>query len=540
MNYYNKYLKYKTKYINAHDDMNNPKFISEELRQIKIEREREREKGEKGEKGEKRKKKTKEEKKEEQKRKKEEREIEREKEQREREKEQREKRIQKIRETEKKDRKKNYLNLINLLKSNCTQVDGPSRICLYKINNKYVLLFSDIHKKITETCEGKNNDAKINITNLLDTLFLNTPYCIDFFLETYNFMEITKHNRKNERARKIYNDYLNKIDKSDDIVIESLFSKFVDCLHVNKSNCNYPRVRFHNIEYRRFIQYKYNINWSHIDFGVDDYDDDFNKIDSIFTLPTFFFKHFYTSKDFDLIFSDFIGKIDLYLIIYEHIFLTGDLSELSDAIISLFGGIYMKVYNTGIHYDFNPVSLHENSPYHKIFNQYKSINKLINESINKVIKKRIYNYYFKQINEIIENIKKHYESIEITAEIYKKLFISLYKLNISFSVAIMDTYAIGRLFKSVYLYDSSLTVLYAGGVHISNYTNIFDNLNKLLKIKKIVDIKNKLDGQPNRIDNCVEINDENESEWMKLVTVLEELGELSSQKCNVNRNDITH
>jgi ASC-1-like (ASCH) protein len=191
------------------------------------------------------------------------------------------------------------------------------------------------------------------------------------------------------------------------------------------------------------------------------------------------------------------------------------------------------------------------SPYVKLFNQYERLYKnkegnivgpLRSEDV-KTIKNRIYEHYKQKIMINItdvttkyESFKNIYEKEEFTKtekdEKFEAVLTSLYNLNMSFSIAFFDTYTIGRLLKSIYVYDSKLSIIYAGGGHIMNYSDIFIKLNIANEIRNIFNFDMErfrrsvdlVDPQPYDIYNCTQIiTAEHQAEWQKIVSVLENL-----------------
>ena len=236
-------------------------------------------------------------------------------------------------------------------------------------------------------------------------------------------------------------------------------------------------------------------------------------------------------------------------------FISGDMSKLSNHINNLFRKICTQdIINK---YDIKLEAYTEEnilkSPYVKLFNQYERLYKdkkgnvigpLISDDVD-TIKNIIYEHYKQKIMINITDVttkyksfKNIYEKEEFTEAEKDKKFnavkTALYNLNMSFSIAFFDTYTIGRLLKSIYVYNSKLSIIYAGIGHIMNYSDIFIKLDIAEKIGNIFNfdmerLRRSVDlvyRVPYDKENCTQfITEEQQEEWQRIVYVLEKLNE---------------
>jgi hypothetical protein len=435
------------------------------------------------------------------------------------------------------------------------EILGPSGLMLYKINNRYVFLFQDYHIEPVKKCYTIcSTDASkcIWIDNFLEKLLKLSPFCADVFFETVAFLQlpkstdpshikISKENISNQIN--LFKYYISKRG------LNSTRLTFADCLGPSKINCTnkVTRARIHNIEFRRFASYKYNLDSSFLD--------------SIFSIPLgYIFKGFQngktTKESSDFIFNDsediditkydsnmkfYLDNLDKYnkILIY---LLDNNMNMLSKTIITLFGKfddqdvtnqIYGKFEGERIingeswKNDFTPEKLKLHSPYPKLGKQFNQFD----NKINVLLKKFILEEYNKKIKENINIIKLYrseldyyitHDSIE-SIQILRGISKLLRNISLETGVAVFDAYTFARVLKSLFIYPDSPTIMmYAGGKHIENYIYFFNFLekNKIITMEKIVSIG----GYNNNVyDACINLNDYNEG-WNTILDVLKGLG----------------
>ena len=384
------------------------------------------------------------------------------------------------------------------------KIIGPSALTVYKIGEKYIFFFRDIHISSNKECAEflkHNKDKCIQFDDFLNDLFLTAPYCIDFFLETISFLQIPKNEIANSETKLALEGQINLLrDQKNDqgIMINKLTGKYVDCLGPLKKNCDkFEKVRFHNIEFRRFVFGQYNF-WP-------------DEITSIFVIPLIYLLNDKTNynisnktvknsidvKNFDWTYRvHYLKNINKYKKLFENI-VDGDMDSLSENILSLFEGfskseIVKEKLGNWKQY-FQPDILKTISPYPKLNKQIIALNNEMQQHIKKYIKLQFNNEIEKHIVKINTNVDKFNNTEDL--EIFKKqtyianIFEEVEKIIMLFAVYVLDAYTIARVMKSYTQYDSSVIIIYAGDDHIKNYLSVIDHLNSS-NLLKVTDKKN--------------------------------------------------
>ncbi|QKF93512.1 hypothetical protein QKU48_gp0054 [Fadolivirus algeromassiliense] len=405
------------------------------------------------------------------------------------------------------------------------QLLGPSSIVVYKINNKLLILLQDIHKDPDKECNETCSKNGCNwIHEFLEDLFIRSPVCIDFFNETTEFLQLSK-GRLGQVDKSFLSKIIQKIKSyTDEQGLFKSIKHFADCLGPQKVGCQkYGKVRFHNIEFRRFENPIYNI------FGF--------KNEGPFRYPIYYL---YPKKfDIDKIKSKNnikeikIKKYPIYkkyldtLPSYEHILkglLDGDMKKVSEHLMRM-NEMFKDTINQDILKAIQEDALKTISPYPKLAKQFSALPENIKQICKSYLLKE-YNDWIKGLITTINQIKH----IETKENIYKINKI-LSKINFYYGVIIFDAYTIGRMMKSIYLYkDSSIIITYAGKSHTKGYSILFNELEKehAFKLNKITEIKSIVkDGA------CINLS-QNQKEWNKVMNELESLF-ANPTNCSVRR-----
>jgi hypothetical protein len=405
---------------------------------------------------------------------------------------------------------------------------GPSEITYYTVDNKFILLLEDKHITPYNICNPDLPTSKM-INVFLKDLFKCSPVCVDYFQETLLFRQLKK-NQKNMINDKIINTYKYKTNKYS-YGFEHIFDTFYKCLGPNKKNCKkFGKVRFHNIEFRRFLSpFPYNtIDW------------DGNSILSILIYYLLssdkkikfpFTKTKYNKNGDAMIFlnldikiiKEYVENVDVLIDIIDN-FMDGDMEELSKNILFLVSPFKDNIVNSDkIFSYFTPENLINNSHYMKISKQFDKVDKNIVKNIKTFIK-----------NEsilLIENIrflKKEVNYLKSDDDFIN--FYSWYWNNIimEFNCIIFDIYTIARFVKSLYVYDdSSFIVIYAGALHTARYRRFIEKYIKNIKDTDfIINAYSDMYG-------CIDIVTYNEK-WQKLMNNIEKQLKKKNMTCNIN------
>lgn len=433
----------------------------------------------------------------------------------------------------------------NLLKKFglCKQIMGVDGLILYEINGKYVFLFQDWHGKPTDNCNNICQLTTYNciwIQHFLRDLFLVSPFCIDFFHETMMFLQIPKNIIKYEGVSKIYKEKSKVLKTDHNIGLTNIMNEFADCLGPVKSGCEkYKKVRFHNIEFRRFVFESYNL--------------DAENFTSIFQVPILYLCGVFdtnTAKNIEInpIINDinqfdikkydhkmklYLDNIDEYKNIVKYL-LSGDMGSLSQTIFKLFGsfdGNSVDVYLPNWTLNFKHDALKVWSPYPKLNKQLKSIG----DDWRKTLES-IFPFMFEEAFKYIDHIKSTRNQLDTVIQnndlnkikLYKQyIAIAIYNMQHHFSAQIFNVYAITRIMKSIVVYsDSSVIMVYAGLKHIDWYKIIFDaiephSFNKPKEITVIGKAQNK------KYEACINLDTYKEG-WTKVMDVLKSLNNVKT------------
>ena len=126
-------------------------------------------------------------------------------------------------------------------------IKGPISLCKIKIKDKNIIIFGDKHHELPTSLSG-NEIYTIDLIKCL--LISNKDECYDFIAET-----LPRHN-----VESIFNKKQNPIPRnSSSIAIFETDNEFKNCTHLhkntlleqfNREKCKYNNLRLHNIEYR--------------------------------------------------------------------------------------------------------------------------------------------------------------------------------------------------------------------------------------------------------------------------------------------------
>ena len=405
---------------------------------------------------------------------------------------------------------------------------GPSGLILYKINNKYVFLFQDVHKNPVKECNDfceSNKNQCIWIDDFFNDLFSISPFYIDFFQETIMFLQIPKKEIGLPDTSLKFNKMSKRLKKQKDqgdSGLSRVMGNFADCLGPEKQTCKnkYERVRFHNIEFRRFMRSVYDIDFD---------------LTNIFAIPIYYvFTDFGTAKTmsiknikdkdkidikkYDNAMKLFLDNIEKYENILKYL-LNGNMDMFSKTIYELFGlftGVSINEYATLWKPYFEPDMLKAFSPYPKIHKQLSAFD----TKVGKILEKYIMDKFTQKIEEEIKGIKdnkiKLDEAIknnndEDSMKYLRSIITRIFFITKDLSTSIFDAYTMLRLMKSILIYpDSPVIIMYAGSIHIDHYIDLFVFLEKegVITLTKNAQIGN-VNTKPNA---CINL-DEYKKEW---------------------------
>ncbi|ARF09585.1 hypothetical protein Indivirus_1_208 [Indivirus ILV1] len=391
---------------------------------------------------------------------------------------------------------------------------GPSGLKLYTIEYKNVIkniiFFYDIHVEPKKECDIpciSDKSKCIWINDFFQNLYLNSTVCIDHFQETIRFLQIPKTDQKtqetaHDRIVKFTGEAEEQFIKDSRGLVKTM-GTFYDCFGPYKEKCQkYKRTRFHNIEFRRFFDKKYDFN-------------PYTFNDSIFKIPIEYWLKINNSEEIeghtffyklDDNMRQYISNLNKYEDIISNILL-GDMNGLSKSINMLFEPFFKIKKYEKFRTVYEPNVL-ENSIYMKLSKQLKPLDDNLKGKLKKFIKET-YNAGIKGnnsiksiISEIQELDKKISEEKIAPIDLNKKIYYLLMTMHLYFGSLILDMYTMPRLLKSIFVYkDSNTIILYAGAAHVSRYDELLTSINdksilNYIFSKKPDDIK---------IDSIVEI-----------------------------------
>jgi len=397
-----------------------------------------------------------------------------------------------------------------------TKIHGPSSVILYKLNNRLLLFFRDVHiepkKQCNDSCSIDKNNC-VWISDFLKDLFTNAPSCIDFFCETTTWFQIQEKIKDNQDRIMHYLLYEKKLEKRIKGLMKTK-TEFIDCLSPYKLGCSaYKTTRFHNIEFRRFAFEYYNLT---------------TDMKNILNLPVYYLlksgideipdseqlKSFIDIKKYNHKFKDFLINLNKYKDILETL-LNNDMLSLSNIINSLYNN-FDEYSNYKTYFD--PSKLLK-SPYPKLWKQLNTLQPVCQIYIKQYIRDR-YKHDCEQYITKIHNIMRH-NNVDLLL-----LIEYLNDFYTNFSILIFDAYTIARMMKAIFNYDdSSLIITYAGGFHIQQYEDFFNkfSLQFHLEFEKITDI-----GKSKDQSGCIQLNDN----WNIIISQLQEAFN-NSGKCAI-------
>ncbi len=299
--------------------------------------------------------------------------------------------------------------LLNVL-AEVKGIKGPSQLTILDINSKMVFLFGDVHINTSETCDIK---GYITLTEYLDIFFKQSPVCCDFFLE--NWILLVDDANKSRRQR--IKSYIYKDSHHHELSI--LIRKYGPCIRSYRDpHCmDFGNVRFHNIDFRRFLNDSYNITrenvFSHITFKNSKY----------------FVEHVGLYKDI------LIDLID---------------GHIMDA-LNKFQILYAQMPDLAKHYEHHKFLF--DSDYPRLSKQFVNIP----PGVKQHIKKKLITSYEQKTKNIVES--------------NNIVYIAKYMVQVG--IVYMDAYTISRMYKAIYEYsDSGIIFLYAGAKHTKFYVDI--------------------------------------------------------------------
>lgn len=416
----------------------------------------------------------------------------------------------------KKQRLDDYSKFLNKFEK-FNQLNGPHVLYIYEIAGKYILLFGERHaEEMKKDCIIKKERNDINVADFFDDLFKLAPYKIDFFLETVQFFQLPMTMKQDKSMQDSVNKGIKHLQEYDNRnrSLDTLLSKFASYLGPDKSYGKYKNVRFHNVEYRRFLNDIY-------DFGTTYTSDSKLEEKNIFSSPLVNIQAIDIDNISDSMrkFEEHIEQLDQYKVMFVNL-LNGNIRGVADNILKLFG-----MYKTDDAY--TEENLNRYSVYYKLGKQYP------NDGSKKISVENLLIMYDAIMNDKIKKIRNYVGNDEIYLQIEfylskieenKKsganepmnIYISYINDNLdlvkfhmdnlardiinSFSENIMNAYIYGRLIKAVNTYGSSLIIVYTGASHSEYLRDIIN-----IKLKK--KLKNTISNDKKSISNCINIID---------------------------------
>ena len=335
---------------------------------------------------------------------------------------------------------------------NLKRIIGPSGLNVFMIGGKIFFLFNDYHVPPMPHCFkdcGDRDQYCAKFDDFLEQFFRASPVCVDFFLETNQFQQLAFTEKDQPYVPVDYG-------WKGDYYIHKTMKKFEECLGPRKRDCqkNYPKTRIHNIEFRRFRNSIYDLTARDL---------------NLFTSP----KHYMESFGFDQNMEKFLDQVDNHRGIFEA-FLDGDMTKLSNLILTTYAP--MKRIFPRLDRDFNADALVFNSLYTKLAKQFDPLPERIKQASKQALLNRYDTLVQKHLNQIkyIKDATGVY-CIPDDSACVLELEDQLTQFNADFNVLILDSYAVGRMLKALYVYgDANIIIAYAGGAHTRNYSEILN------------------------------------------------------------------
>ena len=354
-------------------------------------------------------------------------------------------------------------------------------------------------------------------------------------METISFLQIPKKMMADSNQKNILQLTINQfksIKRQEGL--NKIYGTFADCLGPVKIGCEkYKRVRFHNIEYRRFSNGGYSFHSDTlrsifevpIYYMIENYGRyRFKLAEIIKNNPNNTFSIDYNKYDDNI--KKFIINVDKFELLLNDM-LMGNMISFSKHLYEMYG---FDDDNTKKYIgDWKPLFMSEiletKSPYPKMNKQLN----VLPEAIKNKLVQYIFDRYRSQVKPNIEQLHNAQKILEkqilenndamIKIELLN-IILWTYQITWNFSLLIFDTYSITRIIKSILIYqDSSMIFAYAGGSHITTFENIFAYLHNkgFIKLEHIAEFGNynniKIQG-----DACIDLNSKHQ-EWLKIIEI---------------------
>jgi hypothetical protein len=229
---------------------------------------------------------------------------------------------------------------------------------------------------------------------------------------------------------------------------------------------------------------------------------------------------------FDDNIKKFLDQLDNHRDILQAFF-DGDMTKLSNLILTTYASL--KSVLPELEENFNPDALIFNSLYTKLAKQFDQLPEPIKQATKKALLSRYNILVQMEINQIKRIKSKVYcqtNNSQCVLELETQL-----KTFIRYSAAlILDSYAIGRILKTLYVYDDAkIIIVYAGELHIRNYLEILKSILAVDK-KRIYAPIAKFTKTENRI-GCFDLLPE--ESWKKVTDIVTRIFK-SPSPCNVH------
>lgn len=322
-----------------------------------------------------------------------------------------------------------------------TNISGPINLSIHNnIYGKNIHIFGDTHNSKDHSCKKEH----ITIVDYLSTLFQNTKVPIDFYLETYFYLDtndIIPHSVNDIDI--ISNKVLNSIFKYENMYLTDIRNKFNDYFKADSNNTHkrMPLVTFNSIDIRQFL-YRSNqtIYLQSIWLIVFDkfiyYIDKIKKSKKIDLAVRNLFK---PSKEFRQMIMRYVGQPS---------------------------NVWFTAFKTK----------YPDLDYTNAYEQYINNNKIteaLSTVINEKIKNQLINYYNYKVKLLLDEYEKTYNMYIKLTDI--DLFLYMFSKNAIFFVILnalyMDLYTLAKIFSNTI----PEVWIYCGDAHSQNYRDFIVN-----------------------------------------------------------------
>lgn len=411
---------------------------------------------------------------------------------------------------------------------------GPSGVVMYKINDNIpIIFFQDVHE-YPEPTKCKLEDTKDNvwIDDFFKELFKISPQCIDFFIETTLFQQLESPYSENDIKRIVA--LQKQYSKENMIGLKRIQMTFIDCIGPVKTSCQNYNVRFHNIEFRKFFESRYNLD-SHTRQGL-------------FHLPLFHIctlrnnntnknRKKITSKKWLPVFpneampceeENIDDTIKKYMQIRDSVgraFLIGMLKG-NTSLMSQAANRIIDLFKDSTKYTVSDDFISLYSEEKLIKSQYMRLHKQI-MGLPTEIREIFCNIILEKYDANLQ-----LDDIKVTDVNEQNIRMKLDDWNLYFGALFIDAYTLARILKVIHVYKNpSIICVYAGEYHVNFYIELLEKYANSLKLK----FKSQEESSIlNLSDNaCINFeNDKNKRAWKNIIDTLISTDNLN--KCEIH------